>query len=292
MDIRIVTIWALLSLLAACQGTPSPSQTANQDQLFILTEDQLNLHYRKAGTGTQTLVFVHGWGIDGSYFQHQLEAFQEKYQVISVDLPGHGLSDDTRTQWRMRQFGRDIQKLVLDLKLEDVILIGHSMSEVVVAEAAALLGDKVQAIIGIDTYINPVEQVSPTDSANIIGAMSQDFGGTIHAWMGSYFPENADTSITHFILKDMAACPAEICIEIMKDLIVYQNSGRFPELLANLAIPIRTINVIEPEAAAWAEIDADFDYVLLKNSGHYPMLEIVAPFNQALSQSLNNIVQP
>lgn len=290
--IRISFFLFLFSLIA-CGGKSSSPEEKNPPSIpsegYITSTDGNKIFYQKQGTGTTSLLFVHGWSIDGSYFQSQMDHLDDTYQVITIDLPGHGKSESNRTDWKMEQFGQDVVTVVEKLKLSNVILIGHSMSEVVVAEAAAKLGDKVKAIIGIDTYINPIEKVAVEDSTGIIGAMNADFEGTLTAWMGSYFPKSTDSTLKAYILNDMSVSPKEISVSIMNDIIRYQNQGKLPSLLASLSIPIRTINVVPPDSTAWAGIDVDFDWVPLKNTGHYPMLEITDQFNQALSTTLNSL---
>jgi len=288
-----ISFFLLLFSLIACGDKSSSPEEKKPPQIpaegFITSEDGNKIFYRKQGTGTTSLLFVHGWSIDGSYLQSQMDHLDDTYQVIAIDLPGHGKSQSNRTAWRMEEFGKDVAAVVEKFNLSDVILIGHSMSEVIVAEAAAILGDKAKAIIGIDTYINPIEKVAQEDSISIIGAMSSDFGGTLTAWMGSYFPESTDSTIKAYILNDMSVSPKDISISIMNDIIRYQNQGKLPILLASLSIPIRTINVVPPDSAAWAGINVDFDWIPLENTGHYPMLEISDQFNQILSSTLNSL---
>lgn len=288
-SVRIILFLLFFSLFACGGDTSSPSDQDTTDlstAQSVITADGNNLFYYDQGSGDTTLLFIHGWCIDGSYFQSQMDHLEDRYRVISIDLPGHGKSDAKRTEWTLRQFSKDVVAVVQHLGLSQVILVGHSMSEVIVAEAAAQLEEQVIAIIGIDTFIDPVEQVKKEDSVNMMGAMVDDFKGTIHNWMGSYFPASTDTAITQFILNDMAVGPPDICVSIMQDIIRYQNAGRFPKLLSSLDIPIRTINAVTPNLVVWQGIEADFAWLPLQNSGHYPMLEVPEQLNQAIDITL------
>ncbi|MBZ0167121.1 MAG: alpha/beta hydrolase, partial [Candidatus Omnitrophica bacterium] len=48
-------------------------------------------HYDLEGEGTP-LVFLHGWGVDKRVWRQQSKYFSRHYQVLTVDLPGHGQS--------------------------------------------------------------------------------------------------------------------------------------------------------------------------------------------------------
>ena len=47
----------------------------------------VELHYREQGTG-EPLILLHGNGEDGSYFEHQMNAFASRFRVIALDTRG------------------------------------------------------------------------------------------------------------------------------------------------------------------------------------------------------------
>lgn len=290
--IRFLLFAFLLSLIACGEKAVSTQEKpANPvpTEGFINSKDGIPIFYKKQGTGPTALVFVHGWCIDGSYFQKQMDHLDDAYTVISMDLPGHGKSGDKRQTWTMESFGNDVVSLVDGLKLSEVILVGHSMSEMIIAEAAAQLGSKVKALVGVDTYINPTETVKAEDSLMIVSSMEDDLEETLWNWMGNYFPEEGDAKVKEFILTDMAEGPPAICVTVMSDIIRYQNEGKFVPLLNSLQVPIRTVNVIPPDSTVWSGIEADFDWTALEKTGHYPMLEIPGQFNEALTTTLKEL---
>ena len=48
------------------------------------------------GDGKFTLLFVHGWCIDQSYWSNQVAAFNSNYKIVTIDLPGFGKSGTNR----------------------------------------------------------------------------------------------------------------------------------------------------------------------------------------------------
>ena len=79
------------------------------------------------GSGSPTLLFIHGWNCDRRYWSDQLAYFAEQHQVVAIDLAGHGESGLQRTEWTIGQFGADVASVADQLVLDDVILVGHSM---------------------------------------------------------------------------------------------------------------------------------------------------------------------
>lgn len=53
----------------------------------------MTLHVEIHGTGAP-LLLIHGWGMHGGLWGELIPRLAENFQVITVDLPGHGLSRD------------------------------------------------------------------------------------------------------------------------------------------------------------------------------------------------------
>ena len=100
-----------------------------------------------------TVVFVHGAGLDHSWFGLQSRYFgYHGWNVLAVDLPGHGRSDGppldsigAMAQW--------VFDLLQSLKIEKASLVGHSMGALVALECAASRPERVErlAMLGV-TY--------------------------------------------------------------------------------------------------------------------------------------------
>ena len=68
-------------------------ERAHSAQISI-SSDGVDIHYEVHGEGEPALVFIHGWSCDRSYWRAQVEYFAKQYQVITIDLAGHGARPD------------------------------------------------------------------------------------------------------------------------------------------------------------------------------------------------------
>jgi pimeloyl-ACP methyl ester carboxylesterase len=89
--------------------------------------DGVPISYEVHGSGKPALVFVHGWSCDRSYWDAQRIPLSNHYQIVTVDLAGHGQSGMGREEWTIASYGEDVAAVVKELDLENAILIGHSM---------------------------------------------------------------------------------------------------------------------------------------------------------------------
>ncbi len=91
----------------------------------VLSADGIPVHYEVAGSGSPALVFVHGWSCDRGYWRGQVGYFAGRYQVVTIDLAGHGSSGPGRRAWTMPGFGADVVAVMEHLRTPQMVLIGH-----------------------------------------------------------------------------------------------------------------------------------------------------------------------
>ncbi|HSZ72129.1 MAG TPA: alpha/beta hydrolase, partial [Cytophagaceae bacterium] len=96
--------------------------TTHVSNKVAVIHHDVHLNYTLSGTGDIALVFVHGAFLDETYWEAQVDYFNSSYQVITMDLAGHGKSGNNRSTWTIEQFGQDVIALLKVLQLKQVIL--------------------------------------------------------------------------------------------------------------------------------------------------------------------------
>lgn len=85
----------------------------------------MKLFFRKSGTG-RPLIILHGlFGISDNW-AGLAKQWSEHFTVYAVDLRNHGQSPHSE-EWNYAAMAEDIIELIADEKLNDVVLLGHSM---------------------------------------------------------------------------------------------------------------------------------------------------------------------
>ena len=136
---------------------------------MVSSFDGVEISFDKQGMGSTAIVFVHGWSNNRSVWDEQMAHFSKKYEVIAIDLGGHGQSGDDRNAWTMSSFGEDVIAVINHLKLKKVILVGFSMGGAVVIEAAKKMPEKIAGLVLVDNLHNiemkySEEMIKITDS--------------------------------------------------------------------------------------------------------------------------------
>ena len=73
-----------------------------------------------------TLVLLHGWGQNIEMMEPLGKYFLDRYNVLIIDLPGFGNSSEPPAVWGVCEYTLFVRELIQTLKIEDIILIGHS----------------------------------------------------------------------------------------------------------------------------------------------------------------------
>ena len=114
------------------------------------TSDGAQISYISAGEG-KPIVMIHGGSQAAEQFKYQIPAFAEHYQVIAVDLRGHGESEQVSFGYRIARLSKDLQELIVTLKLEQPHLLGHSMGCAVIWSYLDLFGsDEIGRLVLVD----------------------------------------------------------------------------------------------------------------------------------------------
>lgn len=106
----------------------------------------------------QSLVFVHGSGGEHTSWVYQYSRLHQQFNIVAVDLPGHGLSTSDGES-DVDRYCLWIKKLLNVLQLATPVLVGHSLGAAIVMKYALLYPRDVAGIVsvggGIKLPVNP-----------------------------------------------------------------------------------------------------------------------------------------
>jgi pimeloyl-ACP methyl ester carboxylesterase len=242
--------------------------------------------------GRPLAVFVHGAGLD-----HTVWAFQSRWlafrgwNVLAVDLPGHGLSDGppladigAMADW--------LAALIGTAATAPAALIGHSMGALIALDTAARFPDRVRSIALLGAALampvhpellsaSAANSHSAIDMVNLWGyGYAAGLGGSRApgVWMvgvGERILEKAKPGILH---TDLAACDA------YKNAALAAASVKAPSLVVCGA---RDQMTPHKNGRALAALLGGTTLIVLEGAGHMLMAERPYEVQQALAAHLS-----
>ena len=80
-----------------------------------------------------TIVFIHGAGGTGSFWQAQIEGLAGSFNTVAIDLPGHGASEGGAKD-RIEDYARAVIDLVCHIQAPRPILCGLSGDSAIIRD--------------------------------------------------------------------------------------------------------------------------------------------------------------
>ncbi|HUS81808.1 MAG TPA: alpha/beta hydrolase [Dehalococcoidia bacterium] len=113
----------------------------------------IKLYYERHGDSGEPLVFVHGYTGDVTDWRPQTGEFAPDYQILIMDLRGHGRSEapPDRQSYTVALMTADVEKLTDHVGFGRYHLVGHSMGGGVAQEIALDQPEKLLSLTLEDT---------------------------------------------------------------------------------------------------------------------------------------------
>jgi 3-oxoadipate enol-lactonase len=117
-----------------------------------ITINNLTVSYSDHGPDdAPVIIFIHGFPLNKSMWNIQVEALKENYRVIAYDIRGHGNSDQGIDEFSIELFVLDLLRLMEKLKIEKSILCGLSLGGYIALNAVLKHPDRFDGLILNDT---------------------------------------------------------------------------------------------------------------------------------------------
>lgn len=141
-------------------ATPSPP--AAVDGVAGTTRvDGVDVAWERWGaTGAPLLVLVHGTSAHTAWWHHTLPWLADVFDVVAVDLSGHGESGWRPEGYSLEQWSGEVLAVAADTVggADGAVLVGHSIGGLVTAGAAARDPGAVRALVLVDCLVTEPER--------------------------------------------------------------------------------------------------------------------------------------
>jgi pimeloyl-ACP methyl ester carboxylesterase len=230
----------------------------------------------------ETLLFVHGFGGNKDTWNRLIEALDEEYHVIVVDLPGHGESISEKTLgYTMSEQAERVYSFVEAKDLKGFYLFGHSMGGAIALRYTGSHEETLKALILIDamglekTKSDGVKLVERSDKNPLYDVCTEERMETLLRY-SLHKPPYIPDIIKEAMLK-------EKCERRDLEKILYEDMYKDVCCLNDIA---KRIHI--PTLILWGEKDRmthidnatlfhdtikNSQLVILKEIGHVPILE-------------------
>lgn len=173
----------------------------------VLRRNNVKVSGNPAG---RSMIFAHGFGCDQNMWRFVAPAFEDRYQTVLFDYVGAGGSDssayDPGQYGELDGYARDVIDICEALDIDDVILVGHSVSAMIGVLAAAAAPDRFGALV----LIGPSPRYIDDDDGYVGGFTVEDIEGLLGSLDSNYLGWSATMAPMIMGNPDRPALGAEL----------------------------------------------------------------------------------
>lgn len=250
------------------------------EQHRTITFEGRTMHYRDEGRDNhQTLVLLHGFMQNLDVWTSYVLSYMNHLRVITIDLPGHGLSDLFCDTHSMDFMARAVKSVLTHAGVENCVMMGHSMGGYVALAFAEANPYMLRGLGLVNSHALADNDEHRAYRDDVCKQVQSNRAAFIVKFVPSLFDPSCHAALSHD-MKDIQ----DQCLEMRSESIIAAQRGMAQRpsrlnLLGKLDIPVLFVygkndNRIPLElAVSQAMIPARAEIHLLENVGHMSFIE-------------------
>lgn len=257
----------------------------------------LSWHYEIAGHG-DPILFIHGFGGSGQWWGRQAEFLKRDFQVITINLPGHG-----KSAWMpvsLLDMAVDLRQLIRSLGIDHLSMVASSFGGLVALELYRLMPEAVMRM----SFVGSIPKFARGDNypagldINKIRTLSGQFDGDYASILDIFFrslftAKERDGANFKWIkeLRQQQVLPQREALKCFLDIL---EKADLRDRLASVICPLQFVTGAEDYICPAAIMEwvsqhthnARFD--VMAQCGHLPFLTEVTEYNRLLEDFFMN----
>ncbi|WP_299754873.1 alpha/beta hydrolase [uncultured Pontibacter sp.] len=255
------------------------------------------------GRGEQPMVFAHGYGCDQNMWRYITPAFEDNFKIVLFDYVGAGKSDESAYNKdkysHLQGYADDMLEICHALKLQNIILVGHSVSSMIGVLAVIKepeLFDNLIMISPSPYYISEGDYVggfSKDDIKDLLVSLDSNYLGWSSAVAPVIMGNDDRPELAEELTNSFCRTNPDIAKQFAKVTFLSDNRADLPLVKIRSLILQCTQDAIAPVTVGEFVHKAvpDSEFVMVDASGHCPHMsepeQTIAAIKSFLNQPLS-----
>jgi 3-oxoadipate enol-lactonase len=242
------------------------------------------------------LIFIHGFPLNKSMWNKQVEELKKNYRVIVYDIRGHGDSDAGTEDFSIRLFENDLIMLMDKLKINKASLCGLSMGGYIALNALVYNPERFDSLVLSDTSCLADTPEAKTKRLNAINTILEK-GVNYYAdesIKNLFAPESFITNENEIILvKEMISNTKEV--SICCSLLALSARKETCHKLSGIEVPVLILvgeedKITPPEVSQMMfENIKNSTLHIIQHAAHLSNMENPEEYNNQLQRFFNTV---
>ena len=252
----------------------------------------MTIGYTDQGNGTP-LIFIHAFPLSKAMWQPQVDALQDAYRVITIDIGGHGESDIVLWNDSLDDYAKSVIHLLDHLGISQAVFVGLSMGGYILFSIYRHYANRVKGLVLADTRAQADSEEGKAGRRSMAEVAFKDGASAI-----------ADIMLPKLLAPTTFQHQPELVEQVRQMILQTPESGIVVDLVAMAARPDSTdllsmitcptlVIVGEKDQATPVEESQyitqripEARLVIIPEAGHLSNFEQPAAFNQAIQSFL------
>ncbi|NLY80237.1 MAG: alpha/beta hydrolase [Lysinibacillus sp.] len=242
------------------------------------------LDYFRKGSG-EILVLVHGFLGAKEIFNEVLSRLTDAFDVIAIDLPGHGLSELEKESYSIDDYVDAIVEVLNHEGIKDATWLGHSMGGYIVLAALEKDVPMHRAILAYSSDLADSEEQKEKRTRQQQQIAENGVKSFVDEVIENFFAKGTKQEKIEVAKKIAYQASKEglvVALEAMK------NRQNQQQLLERLEKPVLVIEGSQDNVVKPIETSNSFVQKVITRTGHFGMLEDPEQFFKAVEQFMSN----
>jgi pimeloyl-ACP methyl ester carboxylesterase len=238
------------------------------------------IRYLETGRG-RTVLLLHGFACDHTDWRYQIPLLAKRHRVIAPDLAYFGQSDPGERPHTTVNHAKDCLRLMDHLGVRKAVLVGHSMGGWIARDIYLRAPDRVEGIVEVDnTAVAPALDQLPK-ILNVHRPSGKEYSSAVNDKRREKYLACRREMAKRFGAKNPGKAVYKSSPEgkwcAVPVLVIWTSRGAF----SRDAIPQGWVPEHFPSS--------DAHLAIIRDSGHWPMLERPEQVNEALLNFLGDL---
>ncbi len=235
----------------------------------------------------ETVVLIHAVGHDLTYWDRQIEALSVHYNVVAFDLPGHGRSAPSASDWSFAYAANIVAELITKLKASPVHLVGISFGGMIAQVVAVTFPQLIRTLSLIGTAPSFPDEVRRGMQARAELVRAQGMAAIVESSLERWLTRNTREhrpDITDRLIKTLLGDDAPTHAAIWDIISGLDLDERLSDITCPTLVLVGEQDPSTPPAVARRLAGAieRSSLMVIPNSSHIATVEAPAAVNTAL----------
>ena len=269
---------------------PIVTRESREYDLLSVSVEGAEVAYAQQGRlALPPLVMLHGWAASHKFWKYSFSAFSPRWRVVAPDLAGFGLSEKPDRDYTVEGLSRWLGAFLDALNLRRVTLVAHSMGGTIALLYALEHPERVERLVVVNPLVVGETAFSSRNRLFMKPGIRRLLWwgsriGPVRRWVESDFTTVG--ALDPDLAQDVLRGTFQSTFESLSSAAKVDLRPR----MTSLAMPTMSIGTDADRLVAPDQYDLvpAQKKVLIRGSGHIPMLERPEEFNRALNEFIGD----